>query len=183
MKLVCQVTLKNLDRILPLRSAPILLGNLIKKTHAHTTNSYLSRGKLTLCFTILILLFRRKYELQQFLDTEENLSCPFLPSHARTSSSGHVRTSSSGQSSSSSNVPPLDKKRYDKQTTKNRIGLSFRNSWGRKESESKSTKKSTSLVMFHFKLVNAVKNAIYVVNSDIWYLVSSWLLNLVYLLL
>ncbi|KAK2386063.1 putative ADP-ribosylation factor GTPase-activating protein AGD11 [Trifolium repens] len=88
---------------------------------------------------------RRKYELQQFLDTEENLSCPFLPSHARTSSSGHVRTSSSGQSSSSSNVPPLDKKRYDKQTTKNRIGLSFRNSWGRKESECKSTKKSTSL--------------------------------------
>ncbi|CAJ2638833.1 probable ADP-ribosylation factor GTPase-activating protein AGD11 isoform X2 [Trifolium pratense] len=96
---------------------------------------------------------RRKYEFQQFLDTEENLSCPF-PSHTRHSSGGHVRTSSrdhassghtrtssSGQTSSSSNV---DKKRYDKQTTKNRLGLTFRNSWGRKESECK-TKKSGSL--------------------------------------
>ncbi|XP_061362399.1 probable ADP-ribosylation factor GTPase-activating protein AGD11 [Gastrolobium bilobum] len=80
---------------------------------------------------------RRKYELLQFLDSEENLSCPFIPSQGR--------SSSSCQSSSSSNNSPLDKKLYDKQTTKNRIGLSFRNSWGRKDSEHKSTKKSNSL--------------------------------------
>jgi len=113
-------------------------------------------------FYFLILLFRRKYELQQFLDSEENLICPFIPSHAR--------TTSSSQSSSSSYNPPQEKKRYDKLTTRNRIGLSFRNSWGRKDSESKSTKKSNSLVMFHFitslKLVNAINNAIYVESSD-----------------
>ncbi|XP_057457646.1 probable ADP-ribosylation factor GTPase-activating protein AGD11 isoform X2 [Lotus japonicus] len=75
---------------------------------------------------------RRKYELLQFLDTEENLCCPFVPTHGRTSSSC---------SSSSSQY----KKQYDKQQTKSRIGLSFRNSWGRKDSENKSTKKSNSL--------------------------------------
>lgn len=80
---------------------------------------------------------RRKYEFLQFLDSEENLSCPFIPSHGR--------TSSSGQSSSSNNIPLPEKKRYDKQTTKNRIGLSFRNSWGRKDSENRTAKKSTSL--------------------------------------
>ncbi|XP_058782602.1 probable ADP-ribosylation factor GTPase-activating protein AGD11 [Vicia villosa] len=80
---------------------------------------------------------RRKYEFLQFLDSEENLSCPFIPSHGR--------SSSSGQSSSSNHIPPPEKKRYDKQTTRNRIGLSFRNSWGRKDSELKAAKKSTSL--------------------------------------
>ncbi|KAG4974534.1 hypothetical protein JHK87_031355 [Glycine soja] len=74
---------------------------------------------------------RRKYEFLQFLNIEENLSCPFVPSHAR---------------SSSSNKFPQDKKHYDKQATKSRIGSAFRNSWGRKDSEHKSSKKSNSLV-------------------------------------
>ncbi|KAG5124696.1 hypothetical protein JHK82_031433 [Glycine max] len=73
---------------------------------------------------------RRKYEFLQFLNIEENLSCPFVPSHAR---------------SSSSNKFPQDKKHYDKQATKSRIGSAFRNSWGRKDSEHKSSKKSNSL--------------------------------------
>ncbi|XP_027340077.1 probable ADP-ribosylation factor GTPase-activating protein AGD11 isoform X2 [Abrus precatorius] len=74
---------------------------------------------------------RRKYELQQFLDTEENLSCPFVP-NARSSSSTY-------------NNIAIDKKHYDKQPTKIRIGNAFRNSWGRKDSEHKSSKKSNSL--------------------------------------
>ncbi|KAJ1414960.1 C2 domain [Sesbania bispinosa] len=81
---------------------------------------------------------RKKYEQLQFLDSEENLSCPFVPSQGR--------SSSSSQSSSSCNNSQQDKKRYDKQPTKNRIGLSFRNSWGRKDSDQhKSAKKSNSL--------------------------------------
>ncbi|XP_028228789.1 probable ADP-ribosylation factor GTPase-activating protein AGD11 [Glycine soja] len=80
---------------------------------------------------------RRKYEFLQFLDIEENLSCPFVPSHAR--------CSSYSQRSSSSNNFPQDKKHYDKQETKSLIGSTFRNSWGRKDSEHKSSKKSNSL--------------------------------------
>ncbi|KAL3024526.1 hypothetical protein AAZX31_04G127900 [Glycine max] len=80
---------------------------------------------------------RRKYEFLQFLDIEENLSCPFVPSHAR--------CSSYSQRSSSSNNFPQDKKHYDKQETKSLIGSTFRNSWGRKNSEHKSSKKSNSL--------------------------------------
>ncbi|TKY49695.1 ADP-ribosylation factor GTPase-activating protein AGD11 [Spatholobus suberectus] len=80
---------------------------------------------------------RRKYELLQFLDTKENLSCPFVPSHAR--------SSSYSQNNSSKNNSPQDKKHYDKQPTKNRIGNAFRNSWGRKDSEHKSSKKNNSL--------------------------------------
>ncbi|KAG5035071.1 hypothetical protein JHK87_009981 [Glycine soja] len=70
-------------------------------------------------------------------DIEENLSCPFVPSHAR--------CSSYSERSSSSNNFPQDKKHYDKQETKSLIGSTFRNSWGRKDSEHKSSKKSNSL--------------------------------------
>ncbi|KAH1225555.1 putative ADP-ribosylation factor GTPase-activating protein AGD11 [Glycine max] len=77
-----------------------------------------------------VINMKRKYEFLQFLNIEENLSCPFVPSHAR---------------SSSSNKFPQDKKHYDKQATKSRIGSAFRNSWGRKDSEHKSSKKSNSL--------------------------------------
>jgi len=91
------------------------------------------------------------------LDSEENLICPFIPSHAR--------TTSSSQSSSSSYNPPQEKKRYDKQTTRNRIGLSFRNSWGRKDSESKSTKKSNSLVMFHFITASPISHLPNILNN------------------
>ncbi|RDY01572.1 putative ADP-ribosylation factor GTPase-activating protein AGD11, partial [Mucuna pruriens] len=75
---------------------------------------------------------RRKYEFMQFLDPEENLSCPFVPSHSRNSS--YFQNNST-----------YDKKNYDKQPTKNRIGNALRNSWTRKDSERKSSKKSNSL--------------------------------------
>lgn len=83
-------------------------------------------------------MFRRKYELQQFLHCDLQLSCPFPPS-----SSSHC--SSSGCCS----VLPTEKKHYEKQTTGHRIqglGLVFRNSWRR--SEHKTTKKSNSMVKF-----------------------------------
>lgn len=155
-------------------SALILLGNWIKKcsnacmrARTHTTDLCLPRRRVPLRFTIFFLnfIFRRKYEFLQFLDSEENLSCPFIPSHGR--------TSSSGQSSSSNNIPLPEKKRYDKQTTKNRIGLSFRNSWGRKDSENRTAKKSTSLVMFHFittrSIIHLLKSVI--VKSTSLYLI------------
>ncbi|OIV89519.1 hypothetical protein TanjilG_20304 [Lupinus angustifolius] len=101
------------------------LPNNIKKPNPYSSNEE------------RIDFIRRKYELLQFLDSEENLSCPFVPSHQRTSSSIQ-------NCLSSRNYFP-DKKNYDKQPTKNRIGLSFRNSRGRKDYGHKSTKKSTSL--------------------------------------
>lgn len=110
---------------------------LINKKYEACVPSYIKKPKPNSSIEERSDFIRRKYELQQFLDSEENLICPFIPSHSRTTSSSH--------SSSSSYNPPQEKKRYDKQTTRNRIGLSFRNSWGRKDSESKSTKKSNSL--------------------------------------
>ncbi|KAK7243371.1 hypothetical protein RIF29_38164 [Crotalaria pallida] len=115
---------------------------------------------------------RRKYEFLQFLDYEENLVCPFVPSHGR--------SSSSMQSSMSSKNFLLDKKHYDKQPTKNRIGLSFRNSRGRKDSDHKSTKKSNSLAgMVEFVgliMVNVVKGTNLavrdVVSSDPYVILS-----------
>lgn len=110
---------------------------LINKKYEACVPSYIKKPKPNSSIEERSDFIRRKYELHQFLDSEENLICPFIPSHSRTTSSSH--------SSSSSYNPPQEKKRYDKQTTRNRIGLSFRNSWGRKDSESKSTKKSNSL--------------------------------------
>ena len=110
---------------------------VINKRYEACIPSYIKKPKPNSSIEERSDFIRRKYELHQFLDSEENLCCPFIPSHAR--------NSSYGQSSSSSNSSLPDKKRYDKQTTKSRIGLSFRNSWGRKDSESKSTKKSSSM--------------------------------------
>lgn len=77
---------------------------------------------------------RRKYEKLEFFNFDEQaLLCPYPAPHRRSSSSN---TSSSSH----------DKKHYDKQATRHRIGIAFRNSWGRKESESKNTKKANSLV-------------------------------------
>ncbi|KAL5732393.1 hypothetical protein ACOSP7_031740 [Xanthoceras sorbifolium] len=76
---------------------------------------------------------RRKYEKLQFLSSnEQTLACPFPAPHRRSSSS-------------TNNCSSQDKKAYDKQATRHRIGHAFRNSWGRIQADSKSTKKSTSL--------------------------------------
>ena len=110
---------------------------VVNKKYEARLPSYIKKPKPNSSIEERSDFIRRKYELQQFLNSEENMCCPFIPAHRR--------NSSHGQSSSSCSSCPTDKKRYDKQTTKNRIGLSFRNSWGRKDSESKSTKKSNSL--------------------------------------
>ncbi|XP_010556251.1 PREDICTED: probable ADP-ribosylation factor GTPase-activating protein AGD11 isoform X2 [Tarenaya hassleriana] len=68
---------------------------------------------------------RRKYEQQQFMDPNDGASCPYHPGR---------RTSSSSLNSSSSH-----------RSTKNRIGHSFRNSWGRRDSDHKGPKKSQSM--------------------------------------
>ncbi|KAM1263432.1 hypothetical protein ACFXTH_028428 [Malus domestica] len=75
---------------------------------------------------------RRKYELLDFLNSDEQMSCPFPPNKKSNNS-----TVSSTQ----------DKKQYEKQPTKHRIGQAFRNSWGRKDSERKTAKKGYSMPM------------------------------------
>ncbi|XP_068330458.1 probable ADP-ribosylation factor GTPase-activating protein AGD11 isoform X2 [Pyrus communis] len=77
---------------------------------------------------------RRKYELLDFLNPNEPLSCPFPP---------NKRSPPSNSTFSSTQ----DKKQYEKQPTKNRIGQAFRNSWGRKDSEHKTAKKGYSMPM------------------------------------
>ncbi|XP_070047770.1 probable ADP-ribosylation factor GTPase-activating protein AGD11 isoform X2 [Nicotiana tomentosiformis] len=80
---------------------------------------------------------RRKYELQQFLNSDVQMICPFPPS-----------SSSRCNSLSLSCSLALDKRHYEKQSTGHRIhgiGHAFRNSWRRKESEHRSTKKSNSM--------------------------------------
>eukprot|EP00258_Populus_trichocarpa_P000790 XP_002299211.3 probable ADP-ribosylation factor GTPase-activating protein AGD11 [Populus trichocarpa] len=75
---------------------------------------------------------RRKYELKEFSNCDEQMSSPFP---------GSI----SSLPTPSNNCPSQDKKQYEKQATRHRIGNAFRNSWGRKDSEHKHTKKSTSL--------------------------------------
>lgn len=80
---------------------------------------------------------RRKYELQQFLNSDVQMICPFPPS-----SSSHCNSLSLSCSLA------LDKRHYEKQSTGHRIhgiGHAFRNSWRKKESEHRSTKKSNSM--------------------------------------
>ncbi|XP_050385223.1 probable ADP-ribosylation factor GTPase-activating protein AGD11 [Argentina anserina] len=81
---------------------------------------------------------RRKYELQDFLNTADQcqISCPFLPTHKR-----HSSSNSSGTNYSQ------DKKPYEKQPTRHRIGNAFRNSWGRKDSDQRAAKKGNSMSM------------------------------------
>lgn len=83
---------------------------------------------------------RRKYEMQQFFNSDEQMFCPFPPQ-------GLCSPSSQGGSSSNQSGLPLEKKHYEKQTTTHRLhglGLAFRNSWRRKEPEHKPVKKSSS---------------------------------------
>lgn len=63
------------------------------------------------------------------------MSCPYPPAHRRTSS-GTPGT-----------ISTQDKKQYEKQPTRHRIGNAFRNSWGRREYDHKAAKKSNSLVI------------------------------------
>ncbi|KAG2668868.1 hypothetical protein I3760_14G009200 [Carya illinoinensis] len=82
---------------------------------------------------------RRKYEQLEFLNSDDSMSCPFSPSHKRSSSS---------PSSSLSTYSAQDKKQYEKQTTRNRIGQAFCSNWGRKDNEHKASKKSNLLLVY-----------------------------------
>ncbi|XP_027903920.1 probable ADP-ribosylation factor GTPase-activating protein AGD11 isoform X2 [Vigna unguiculata] len=83
---------------------------------------------------------RRKYEFLQFVEGDENMSCPFIPSNSGSSSDSQI---------GSSRLQSIrEKKQYsdNKQQTKHRICRTFRNSRGRKETHDfRSSKKSTSL--------------------------------------
>ncbi|KAG8480762.1 hypothetical protein CXB51_025452 [Gossypium anomalum] len=77
---------------------------------------------------------RRKYEMLQFFDGNKH------DPHS------HQRTSSSSSQGSLSNLFSQDKRQYEKQPTRHRIGQKFRNSWGRRDSDNhKSVRKSNSL--------------------------------------
>ncbi|KAK6228663.1 hypothetical protein QUC31_005916 [Theobroma cacao] len=79
---------------------------------------------------------KRKYEVLQFLDGNDQIICPYPP---------HQKPSSSTPQCSAGHHFAQDKKQCEKQPTRHRIGHKFRNSWGRKDSEHKSTKKTNSL--------------------------------------
>ncbi|CAL1394475.1 unnamed protein product [Linum trigynum] len=66
---------------------------------------------------------RRKYEMLEFTDFNEHMTCPYNPNR----------------------VNSQEKRHYEKQTTRHRIGSALRNSWGRKDAEQKQTKKSICL--------------------------------------
>ncbi|XVE52283.1 hypothetical protein DITRI_Ditri02bG0110300 [Diplodiscus trichospermus] len=81
---------------------------------------------------------KRKYEMLQFMDVNEQMICPYPP-HQRTSSSSTPHVSSGHQFTQ-------DKKLCENQPSRHRMGHKFRNSWGRKDAElNKSTKKSNSM--------------------------------------
>lgn len=91
---------------------------------------------------------RRKYELEQFVNSSE-----------QNASSTHVDDASGGNST------PKDKKQDDKHQSSNHhrlhgIGNAFRNSWRKKDAENKTIKKNTSIGMIEFVgliKVNVVK--------------------------
>ncbi|CAH8343674.1 unnamed protein product [Eruca vesicaria subsp. sativa] len=69
---------------------------------------------------------RKKYELHQFMDPKDSAMCP-------------------NQQPSRINNPPPTLCSSTHRSAKNRIGHALRNSWGRRESDHKCTKKSNSL--------------------------------------
>lgn len=88
------------------------------------------------------------------MNSDIEMSCPFQPSH--------VRSSSGSSSTGTSTVQ--DKKQYEKQPTRHRIGNAFRNSWGRKDAEHKGSKKNSSLVMnillFNAAFIKVMQNTL-----------------------
>ncbi|XP_060966745.1 uncharacterized protein LOC115720363 isoform X2 [Cannabis sativa] len=70
-----------------------------------------------------------------FLITADRMSCPFIPSDKKSSASSN--------NSPSTGSLVQEKKHYDKQAARHRIGHAFRNSWGRRD-EFKATKKYNS---------------------------------------
>ncbi|KAK4285380.1 hypothetical protein QN277_002086 [Acacia crassicarpa] len=105
---------------------------LVNKKYEACIPGYIKKPKPTSSIEEREDFIRRKYELLQFMECDEQLSCPFIPH----------------QSSSSCIISHLDKKNYNKLAYKHRIGSTFRNSWVRKEPDNnnnKASKKSNSL--------------------------------------
>ncbi|KAK6933955.1 C2 domain [Dillenia turbinata] len=88
---------------------------------------------------------RRKYEMLQFSESDEPLSCPFP---LRVQSCSYV-----------SPVPQSNKKQYEKQSTLRFTGLggAFRNSWRRKDHDNKPSKKSASISAGMIEFVGLIK--------------------------
>ncbi|XP_009354465.2 probable ADP-ribosylation factor GTPase-activating protein AGD11 [Pyrus x bretschneideri] len=102
-----------------------------KKYEAHLPEN-VSKPKPDSSIEERFYFIRRKYEQLDFLNSDEQMSCPFPPNK---------------KSSNSTVSSTQDKKQYEKQPTKHRIGQAFRNSWGRKDSEHKTAKKGYSMPM------------------------------------
>ncbi|KAK8671338.1 hypothetical protein V6N13_037934 [Hibiscus sabdariffa] len=80
---------------------------------------------------------KRKYEMLQFFDGNEHVIPPHPPHEHSPSSSSH---------GSLANLFAHDKRHYEKQPTRHRMGHKFRNSWVRRDNDhQKSIKKSDSL--------------------------------------
>jgi hypothetical protein len=122
--------------------------------------------------------FRKKYEQLLFMECDDNAACAIVPAQGR--------SLSLLQSSSSCYTFHMDPKKYEKAPTKHRIGHAFRNSWARKDSEHKSSKKSTSLVMFHLKysfLSQLMQQISYIVlKGKMINLLKCWLIFLLWML-
>ncbi|GAB2287921.1 Probable ADP-ribosylation factor GTPase-activating protein agd11 [Dionaea muscipula] len=115
---------------------------------------------------------RRKYEQQQFMNSDEEFCCPY------------PRPSSSYHSRSSNNLgAAVDKKHFEKQATSMRLpglGHAFRNSWKRKESDCRSSKKcnlSLGMIEFvgliHVKVLKGTNLAVRdMVTSDPYVIIS-----------
>lgn len=90
--------------------------------------------------------------MQQFIGYDDGLSCPIVPSQGRSISLALAQSSTSYYNSF------MDNKPSEKHQSKHRIGNTFRNSWGRKDSEHKAAKKSTSLVIFSLIDVSSISH-------------------------
>lgn len=132
MKLFCQRISKNQDQTRQLKNAQNSFGAFLITLYPFTLSELFCRP-ITMPWN-----FRRKYELQQFLDIN-----PCVMKYTSTGLS--LRGESSQPNSNNDSVQ--DKKNSEKHQTRVRQGLSqaFRNSWRRKEPEQKSAKKFSTV--------------------------------------
>ncbi|PKI63017.1 hypothetical protein CRG98_016656, partial [Punica granatum] len=90
---------------------------------------------------------RRKYELLQFSNRDEEVPCPFPAGYHKCAQPMSFSSINSPPSSPSPSSTQDNKKHYDKQVTRTRIGIghTFRNSWVRKEFDHRSCRKKVPL--------------------------------------
>ncbi|XP_022138953.1 probable ADP-ribosylation factor GTPase-activating protein AGD11 isoform X2 [Momordica charantia] len=76
---------------------------------------------------------RKKYELLQFSNLDDQFFCPFPPVQKRSTSLSLTCSTDNGNQ---------EKRNFEKQPTKTRIGNAIRNTWVRKDSEHRTCKKA-----------------------------------------